>query len=100
MGSVRQIEQRSSGGSRAAKVTGGIVCPTPDCHGRLGVVKRRNPAGGYITRRLYCSRCGLRFTTAERIKGGYTPHDLQRAKKRLARWHLRYSPQAKRSKVG
>lgn len=63
--------------------TGGVACPF--CQGVTGVLYRKSPKGHY-TRRRVCGRCKLRVTTAERIVGGLTQQEIDRAALALARW--------------
>ncbi|TXI84788.1 MAG: hypothetical protein E6Q40_08815 [Cupriavidus sp.] len=64
---------------------GGIICPTPGCGGMTGVYYTQNPSD-HVTRRRICGRCLLTMTTSERIVGGYTAEDIEKAQQELARW--------------
>lgn len=63
--------------------TGGVACPF--CGGVTGVLYRKSPRGHY-TRRRVCGRCNLRVTTVEKIVGGLTQQQIERAALALARW--------------
>ncbi len=67
---------------RGKVATGGIACPL--CRGRTAVLKATKPTG-HVTRRRVCGTCGLRFTTTERIVGGYSPADLRNAEARISK---------------
>lgn len=62
----------------------GLTCPA--CQGPTGVLYTTHPKD-HTTRRRICGRCELRFTTSERIVGGYTTADLEQARLKLAEWH-------------
>lgn len=74
----------------APDLTSGLACPTPGCRGTSGVKYSRHRQG-YITRRRKCGRCGLEFTTTERLVGGINEQELQDAISKLAEWQSRNS---------